>query len=152
MRQRAENVEVGVAVRDHDAFRACGRAAGVVDGDQIVLIDLNRGEGRRFRLYQAFVIKPAILGSLQRHEPLDSKQSGSDALDGVEIVAVHAEDAGAAVVDDIDEVFRGQTVIDGNEHGADLRHGIKRLKLRMGIRSDIGHAVPSLDSHLLQGG
>jgi len=107
MRQRAENVEVGVAVRDHDAFGACSRAAGVIDGDQIVLIDLNRRKGRRFRLDQALVIKPAVLGSLQRHKSLDFRQLRSDALDGVEIVAVHAKDAGAAVVDDVGEVLCG---------------------------------------------
>ena len=65
---------------------------------------------------------------------------------------MHAKDAGAAVVDDIGEVFRGQTVIDGNQHGADLGHGIKRLELRVRVRSDIGNAIPTLDSHLLQGG
>ena len=45
MRQRAEDVQVGVAVGDHHAFGARGRAASVVDGDQIVLIDLDRREG-----------------------------------------------------------------------------------------------------------
>src|SRR5271166_7078412 len=86
MRQRAENVEVGVAVRDHDAFGACSRAAGVIDGDQIVLIDLNRREGIRFRLYQASVIEPAVLESLQRDESFDSGQLFSDAIDRVEII------------------------------------------------------------------
>ena len=63
---------------------------------------------------------------------------------------MHAKDAGATVVDDIGEVFCGQTVIDGNQHGTDLGHGIKRLKLRMSqFRSDIGHSIPTLDSHLL---
>jgi hypothetical protein len=62
------------------------------------------------------------------------------------------EDAGAAVVNDVGEIFRNQTVVNGNEHGADLGHGIEGLKLRMSVRSDIGHSIPSLNSHLLQGG
>ena len=74
----------------------------------------------------------------------------SDALDGIEIVAVHAKDARAAMVDDIGEVFRGQTVIDGNQHSADLGHGIEGLKLRMSVRRDIRDSIPTLDSHLLQ--
>ena len=63
-----------------------------------------------------------------------------------------AKHARAAVVDDIGEIVGGQTIVDGNEHGADLRHGIERLELRMGIGRDIGDAVAGLDPHLLQRG
>src|SRR3984957_604141 len=72
MRQRAEDVEVGVAVSDHHAFGACSCAAGVVDGDQIVLVDLDRHEGIQLRLYEALVIEPPVPGPLQGDESFDS--------------------------------------------------------------------------------
>ena len=78
--------------------------------------------------------------------------SRADRIDGVEIVAVDAKHARAAVVDDVDEIVGGQPIVDRNEHRADLRHGVERLKLRMRVGRDIGDAVARLDPHLLQRG
>src|ERR1041385_6482380 len=54
---------------------------------------------------------------------------------------MRADDLRAAVINQISEVVRGQTIIDRHQHGANLRHCIKRFELRVSIRRDVSHAI-----------
>jgi hypothetical protein len=54
------------------------------------------------------------------------------------------------VVDDVGEVFRGETVVDRHQDGADLRDGVERLELGMGVRRDVRHPVILLHTEVLQ--
>src|SRR5206468_9150612 len=48
------------------------------------------------------------------------------------------------------EIIRGEPVVDGDQHGADLRDRVKRFQLRVRVRRDVGHAVASRYAQLLQ--
>ena len=74
----------------------------------------------------------------------------ANAIDRFEIIGVRADDARAAVVDQIGEIVGGQAVVERHENGADLRHGIERFQLGVGVRRDVGHAVALLHTERLQ--
>ncbi len=80
--------------------------------------------GRRFG-HESLVVQPAGLGSFERDEGRHARQLRANALDRIEIIRVHADNPGPAVVDQIREIIRDQTVIQGDEDSADLRHGIE---------------------------
>ena len=89
----ADDVKVGVAVRDHHALGPRGRAAGVVDREQVVLGDLGALErGRHARRSDGgerlLVVEPAVASALQRDEVLDRRELGADAVDRLEVVGV----------------------------------------------------------------
>ena len=42
-----------------------------------------------------------------------------------------------AVIDDVVEVLRLQSIVDGYQHRAHLRHGVVALEVRMGVRGDV---------------
>src|SRR5438309_8142801 len=54
----------------------------------------------------------------------------ADVINGIEVVGVCADHAGAAVVDDIGEVVGGEAVVDRYQYGADLGDGVERFELR----------------------
>jgi hypothetical protein len=54
------------------------------------------------------------------------------------------------VLDEVREVRGGQAVVDGHDHGADLRHGIERLELGVRVGRDVGDAVSRPDAEPLQ--
>ena len=82
---------------------------------------------------------------------LDAAELVADAVDGVEVIGVDAQDLGARVRGDVDEVVGGQAVVDRHEHRADLRHGVERLELLVRVRRDVGDTVALLHAHPLQG-
>ena len=58
----------------------------------------------------------------------------------------------AAMIDQINEIVRDQAVIQRHEHGANLRHRVKRFKLRVCVRREISDAIALPNSEPLQGG
>ena len=61
-----------------------------------------------------------------------------------------ADDAGAAVVDDVGEVVGDEAVVDRHEHRAELRHGVERFELRVGVGRDVGDAIALAHAQALQ--
>ena len=61
---------------------------------------------------------------------LDVGQLCADAVDGGEIVLVGTDDTRSGVIDHVGEVVGGEPVVEGDEHGPNLRHGVERLELR----------------------
>jgi hypothetical protein len=54
------------------------------------------------------------------------------------------------MLDQVFEVVGNQPEVERHEHRTQLRHGIERLELRVGIRRDVGDAVARADAHFLQ--
>jgi hypothetical protein len=82
----------------------------------------------------------------------DIVELGPDAVHGRHIVRVHADDARAAVIDDVGEVGRGEPEIDRHEHRPDLRNGVERFELLMGVGCDVGDTVARPDAETLKRG
>src|SRR5438132_13526045 len=54
------------------------------------------------------------------------------------------------MIDQINEIIRCQAIVDWHQHGADLRHRIKRFELRMSVRRDVSHAIVLAHAEFLQ--
>src|SRR5437588_7385658 len=78
------------------------------------------------------------------------REPGTNAIDCAEIIAVCAKHARAAVIDEINEIVRGQAKIQWHQHRAQLRHGVERLQLRMSIGREIGNAIARANAEPLQ--
>ena len=63
---------------------------------------------------------------------------------------MRADDPRAAMIDQISEIVRGQTVIQGHQHRANLRHRVKGLKLSVRVRRQISDAIALPNSEALQ--
>jgi hypothetical protein len=82
-------------VGDHHALRPGGRPAGVVDGDEVVLVDGGPVERGACVRDGVLVVEPAwFRPTLEGDEVFDLLQVVADAVDGVEVVAVRADDPG----------------------------------------------------------
>ena len=150
MQQRADDVDVRVPVRDHYAFWSSRRAAGVVNGEEVELADLGfleRGLGGSQR---RLIIDPALAATTEGDEVPDIGELGADRVDLAEVIGFDADHGRPAVFDDVQEVGRGESVVHRDQHGADLRDGIERLQLAMGVRRDVDHPVTLLHAKVLE--
>jgi hypothetical protein len=152
MHQRADDVHIGIPVGDHHALRARRRAAGVVDRQEIAFADLASHERPAGLAEQLLVVQPRGASGSERDEMADIVELGPDAVHGRHIVRVHADDARAAVIDDVGEVGRGEPEIDRHEHRPDLRNGVERFELLMGVGCDVGDTVARPDAETLKRG
>ena len=150
VQERADDVGVRVAVRDHHALGAGRRSAGVVEGHQIGLGDRGPIELRRSPGDHGLVIEPAGPSTLERDEMLDTREPVAHGIDRVEMVGMGAHDARPAVSQDVGEVLARQPVIDRDEHGPDLRHGVEGLQLRVRVRADRRDTVARPDPQAQQ--
>ena len=96
------------------------------------------------------VVEPAVARALQGDELARLGDAVADAVHGVEVVGVDADDAGAAVVDDVGEVVGGEAVVDGDEDRAELRDRVEGFELGMGVGRDVGDAIALAHAHALQ--
>ena len=150
--ERPDDVHVRVAMGDHHALRARRGAAGVVDGEQVVLVDRRRVEGGLFGRGERLVVEPPIPLPFQRHPVDEIRARLPHAVDRLQVVGMRADHLRAAVPDDVGDLVRGEPEVDGNEHRPDLRHGVERLELRVRVRRDVGHAVAPGHAEPLEGG
>ena len=150
MQQRADDVQVGVPVRDHHAFRARRRAAGVIDRDQVAFVDRRRRESRVGGGDDLFVAQPPVALTLERDELFHRRELRTNPVHGVEMIAVRTDDPGARVLDDVGEVVWREAIVDRHDHRADLRHGVERFEHRVRIRRDIGNAIAGRHPEALQ--
>ena len=81
---------------------------------------------------------------------LDTGQLLAHRVDRFQVIRVHADNPRARVADDVCEIVSRQPVVDGHEHGPDLRDGVERFELRVCIRRNIRDAVALFDSEPLQ--
>src|SRR3981189_385502 len=72
VRERADRVYPSVTMRDHYTLRMRRRTAGVVDGEQIRLLDRWSGEFPIASGEQRFVVEPSGSTTFERDEVLDA--------------------------------------------------------------------------------
>ena len=106
MHEGAHDVHVCVAVGDHHPFRPGSRTAGIIDGQEIALANLDFGKVRRMCCQGALVINPRLARTFQRHEMLNTWQLLSNTVDSFDIVRMRADNSRSAMVDDVFEIFR----------------------------------------------
>lgn len=58
---------------------------------------------------------------------------------------------GAAVVNQINEIIRGETIVDGHQDRANLRHCIKGFELCMGVRRNVSDPITLSHAETLKG-
>ena len=78
--------------------------------------------------------------------------AGADAVDRLEIIAVGAHDAGAAVLEEVSEVVGREAIVEWHEHRADLRHRVERFELCLSVGRDVGDAIALTHTQRLQRG
>ena len=151
--QRADHIRPRVAVRDHHALGPRGRAARVVDRDQVALGERRRRpvEARRRPLQFRFVVQPSFRpGPVEGHDALERRQLPANGLDTLDPVGVGADDAGAAVLQDVLDVVGRQAVVDRDEHGPDLRNRVERLEMGVRVVRERRDAVARTDAEAPQ--
>jgi tricorn protease len=128
VQQRSDDVERGVAVRDHHALGPRRGTAGVVDREQVPLLDIGPGEGRVRGGDRGLVVDPPLMAAaVQRDEVTDAGQVAADGVDHVQVAGASADHAGAGVVQDEAVVVGGQPVVDRHQDRAERRHRVERL-------------------------
>jgi hypothetical protein len=80
----------------------------------------------------------------------DLRQLGPDGLDRLDVILVDEQHFRAAMVDDVDEIGGRESVVDWDEHGADLRDCVIAFQVGGNVLRDIGEPVAGLDAELLQ--
>jgi len=98
-------------MRDHYAFRTRGGAAGVIDCEQISLVDFRTDKFRRAPMDHRFVIEPALAFSAKGDEVLNAWKAGPNAVDCAKIIAVCADHARPTMVDQVNEVVGCEAIV-----------------------------------------
>ena len=98
MHQRADGIQVSIAMCNHHALGTRCRATGVVDRQQIVFLDQRPLKLARALRQQTFIIKPIGSRAGQRNKMLHRSQLGPNAVDSFEVIRMRADDSGTAVI------------------------------------------------------
>ena len=101
---------------------------------------------------EGLVVVPTFLAAFESHKQFYSRKFASNAIDGIQIIAVSAHHACATVIDDVGKIGRRQPEVDRHDDGADLRHGVVALQMAMCVGGNVGHPVARLNAKGLQGG
>src|SRR2546429_9073178 len=152
MEQCSDRVQVRVAMGDHDALWPCRRPTRVVDGEQVALADVRTPDVRRFGRKGCLVVEPSGARAGQRDELFNAPDPVANTVHAVEVLLRRADDGCPGMVDDVGEIVGRQPVVDGYQHGANLRHGVKRLELLVDVRCDVGDPVALANAHPLERG
>ena len=150
MEDVAEGVEVGAPVRAHDALRPPGRARGVVDRDQRVLVIRHRARrpvrvAGREQVLVGVAADARVVHAHHLHprevEPLE--RSGER--------PVNQQEPRARVVEDVADLGRGEAHVDRHHHPAGEGHAEVRLEHRRRVRAEERHAVADREPPRVQG-
>src|SRR5205085_7773318 len=99
---------------------------------------------------QCLVLQPPWLASAERDESGYVRDFRSNAIDPFKVIYVRTDDTRATVLNQIRKIVGGQPIVQRDQNGADLRHGVKRFQLRMGIGGDVSDAVAFFHTERLQ--
>ena len=125
MKKRADGIHPGIAVRDHHALRTRGRAAGIIDCEQISLVNFRAGKFSRARVDHCFIVQPSRIRlrtpKVFASRQLDATSQGDEMfnrgklfaniVDRAKIIAVCANHARTTVIDQINEVVSRQPIV-----------------------------------------
>jgi len=96
---------------DHHAFGTRSGAAGVIDSEQIGLMNFRTREFSRARVDQRFVVEPAFGFSGQSDEVLNFRDLFANTIDRSEVLAVCANHPRTAMIDQVNEVVSGEPIV-----------------------------------------
>lgn len=137
-------------MRNHDTFRIRRGPAGIIQRDHLRLGDFGGGELRGGSCQHGLIIGPAGLAAGKRHEMLHPGHLLTNRIHRIEVIRMHTDNAGAAVVQDVGEVGCREAEIDRYNHRPNLRHSVEGLQMRVRVWRDGGNALSSLHPELLQ--
>src|SRR3569833_1350788 len=113
VKERADAIDPRIPVRDDDALRSCRRAARVVDGNRIGLVDARSMELLAAAREQQVVFEPSrAAAAIQHHEMLDAGQAISNGVHRIHDVGMYADDLRAAVFEQVCEVSWPKSVVE----------------------------------------
>ncbi len=129
-------------MRVHDALRPPGRAAGVVDGDRVVLrlepvLGLAVARSREERFVCAAVA--------DEENALDR-----GVVDEVGQRRVYDEHSRPGMPEDVADLVAGQPGVDRDQHGACSRDAVMRLEQLRRVERQEGDAITFLDAAVLE--
>ena len=127
LNQRAHDVDVRIAMRDHDALGSSRCSAGVVNRNEIRLTDFDRFKLRVMGGQGLLVVQPPIAGSFERNKHFHCWNLTPDCVNGLEMIGVCTDRSSPAMVNDVCKVFRFQPKVNWDQHSTYLRHCIVGL-------------------------
>jgi len=120
VRDLGECIQIRPAVRVDDTLGAAGRAARVVDADLVVL-----GLEPIIRFAGGGVRKePLVLAAGPGHE----HAFDASTLDEVHETRIDDDESRARVLEDVADLVRGESRVDGDEHAACRGHAVVGLE------------------------
>ena len=139
-------VGVEVAVREHHALGPRRRARGVVDADEVVLVQLGVGRGRlRLARDQILPVAPAVGRggvAVARHDPvLHLGQPLADGVERARQVRIGQQHTGPRMREGVAEVVGDEAVVEGHEHGPDERGSVERFEEVVAVGAEDADAV-----------
>ena len=146
----AEGVEVGAAVRAHDALRPAGGARGVVDRDQRVLV-VRRAARRSARVTGGEQVLVRVAWGARVVDPHHPQPREVETLQRSRERRVNQQEARARVVEDVADLGRREAHVDRHHHPAGERHAEVRLEHRRRVRAEQRDAVPGREPRRDQG-
>ncbi len=131
-------LEVGTAVVVHDALGPSGRTGRVVEGEQVVLVDLHLVGGLGIRTGQ-----PGVVLRLGNH--LDAELVGQRTRTVREFAGGH-EEPRTGVLEDVAHLVVAEPDVDGDEHRTACRYGVVELEHHVTVGAQRCHSVARLDA------
>ena len=101
-----DGIYPGVSVGDHHPLGLRGRAAGVIDREEVVLLQVMARHVRRVARQEPLVVVEAMTMALKGDEVLDTGHFVAHGVDGSEVILVHAHDTAPGMIDHVHPVGR----------------------------------------------
>ena len=148
-------VEIAIAVRQHHALGPRGGAGGVVDRDDVVLVERDGlGQLGGPCTNQRIPVDPSRrrIAVAARHDPVPhGGQARADPVDHVGVLAVDQHGGDPGVIEDVLVVAGDQPIVQRHENGADETGPVKTLEEEMRVGTENADAVALADAEAAQG-
>ena len=156
--RHAHGVEVGRAVGVHHPLRVAGGAARVAQAERGVLIELRPCEVRAESVEEGFVVDRVRQGGLPRlrsrlaayHVALDRGEIAGESFEEGREVRVEEHDTVAGVVDDVPEILRPQSDIQGVQDRSHRWDRVVELEVAPAVPHEGRDPVTDLDPEVLE--
>src|SRR5579875_874024 len=141
-----EGVQIKVTVRQHDALRVCGGAAGIeefrnrifINGLEIKLTLLSFTQ----KLVVSEPVSPVRAWLTKTNKMLDGACIGSKGFHHRCKFRIKKEQARGRILQDIGDFFCAQSDVQGQKNGRNLGNPVIRLEQPMTVKAEKGDAVP----------
>ena len=107
----ANRIHPGVAMRNHYALRTRGGAAGVIDCEQVGLVNFRTREFSRACVDHSLIVEPTICFSCESDEVFNFGKLFANTIDRCKIITVRANHARTAMIDQVNEVVGREAIV-----------------------------------------